>query len=623
MNEARRKFYSDFIVENSSNQRKLFSATKKLLNQGHDVPFPPTSDKLVLANEMGSFFVEKIDAIHAKLDRLADCLHDSHFDYMYVKTSPTRTLDSFIPLTESAVSELIGCSPKKSCRLDPMSTPMLISCADVLLPVITKMINLSLNSGEFADDWKCGLTSNPILKKPGLDLLYKNYRPVCNLQYVSKLTEKVVFNQVYDHMVSNAIFPVLQSSYRQFHSTETALIKVMNDILLKMNSQHVTLLILLDLSAAFDTVDHQILLERLSDEVGIRGTALNWFRSYLSGRSQRVFVHGVFSRPFDLNCGVPQGSCLGPLLFIIYVSKLFKIVEHYLPDAHCFADDTQLYLSFKPLGDTAQADAIQAMEKCIDAVRNWMIQDRLLINDDKTEFLLVGTRQQLEKLNSCSITVGNNRISPSPCVKNLGSWFDSNLSMTDHINKACNAAFYHLHNLRRIKKYLSRDSLITLVHAFITSRLDYCNGLLFGLPKVQIAKLQRVQNAAARLILGIRKFSHITPALYELHWLPVSLRIDYKILLLTFKCIYGLAPTYLSDLISIKSNSLYNLRSTGKPLLDHPKGKMLSTLGARSFSAAAPKLWNGLPVELRQATSLDSFKSKLKTYLFKKYFDNL
>ena len=123
---------------------------------------------------------------------------------------------------------------------------------------------------------------------------------------------------------------------------------------------------------------------------------------------------------------------------------------------------------------------------------------------------------------------------------------------------------------------------------------------------------QRVQNAAARIILGIGKFSHITPqftpALYELHWLPVSLRIDYKILLLTFKCIYSLAPTYLSDLISIKSNSLYNLRSTGKLLLDHPKGKMLTTLGARSFSAAAPKLWNGLPVELRQATSLNSFK---------------
>ena len=233
---------------------------------------------------------------------------------------------------------------------------------------------------------------------------------------------------------------------------------------------------------------------------------MNWFRLYLSHRSQRVSVHGVLSRPFDLNCGVRQGSCFGPLLFIIYASKLFKIVEHYLPDAHCFADDTQLYLSFKPLGNTAQADAIQAMEKCIDSERKWMIQDRLMINDDKTEFLQVGTQQQLDKLNSSSITVGNNVISPSPCVRNLGSWFDSNLSMTDHINKACNAAFYHLHNLRRIRKYLSRDSLITLVHAFITSHLDYCNGLLFGLPKVKIAKLQHVQNAAQDLFLALESF---------------------------------------------------------------------------------------------------------------------
>jgi len=249
-------------------------------------------------------------------------------------------------------------------------------------------------------------------------------------------------------------------------------------------------------------------------------------------RSQQVSVHGVLSRPFDLNRGVPQGS----LLFIIYASKLFKIVEHYLRDVQCFADDTQLYLSLKPLSNAAQANPIHTMEKCIDAVRKWMIQDWLMINDDKTEFLLVSTRQQLHKLDSYSITVGTNRISPSPCVRNLGSWFYSNLSMTDHKNKACNAAFYHLNNLRRIKKYLLRDS-------FITSHLNYRNGLLFGLPKVQITRLHRVQNAAARLVLGITKFSHITAALYELHWLPVSFRIDYKILLLTFKCIYGLAPT--------------------------------------------------------------------------------
>ena len=159
---------------------------------------------------------------------------------------------------------------------------------------------------------------------------------------------------------------------------------------------------------------------------------------------------------------------MGPLLFIIYASKLFKVVEHHLPNAHCFADDTHLYLSFKPDDTTNQDEAIHAMNKCIDDIRNWMIKDRLMINDDKTEFLLIGTRQQLSKINDCRITVGDVNINPVSCVRNLGSWFDNKLCMSTHITKACNAAFYHLHNIRRIKRYLSRDSLLTLIHAFIT-----------------------------------------------------------------------------------------------------------------------------------------------------------
>ena len=148
-------------------------------------------------------------------------------------------------------------------------------------------------------------------------------------------------------------------------STESCLLlclKVMNDILLKMNSQHVTLLVMLDLSAAFDTVNHKILLERLQHDVGISGVPLQWFKSYLSNRSQRIAVQGTLSRLFELDCGVPQGSCLGPLLYVIYSSKLFNIIEQHLPDAHCYADDSQLYLSFRPAdGLSSQTDAIQAM----------------------------------------------------------------------------------------------------------------------------------------------------------------------------------------------------------------------------------------------------------------------
>ena len=177
-----------------------------------------------------------------------------------------------------------------------------------------------------------------------------------------------MFIQTHGQMVSNNIYPELQSSYREHHSTETVLLKVMNDVLLKMNSQHVTLLILLDLSAAFDTVDHSILLDRLTKGVCLQSKAHDWFRSYLSGWSQRVAIDESMSMELSLDCGVPQDSCLGPLLFVIYTSSLFKITERHLLQVHCYADDTQLYLSFRPGDDNAQDVAHCAMEACFNDI---------------------------------------------------------------------------------------------------------------------------------------------------------------------------------------------------------------------------------------------------------------
>ena len=158
---------------------------------------------------------------------------------------------------------------------------------------------------------------HPLLKKPGLDLLLKNFRPISNLQFVSKLTECVVANQIWSHMIKNNLFPQLQSAYCSHHSTETALLKVKNDLLMNMNKGHVSLLVLLDLSAAFDTVEHKILLKTLQMKLGVCGSALSWFKSYLEGRSQRICIKETLSQSFDLQWGVPQGSCLGPLLFTI------------------------------------------------------------------------------------------------------------------------------------------------------------------------------------------------------------------------------------------------------------------------------------------------------------------
>ena len=325
----------------------------------------------------------------------------------------------------------------------------LVAQCDALLPVITRIINLSLQSGCFPLSWKEALV-HPLLKKIGLEGTFMNFRPVSNLPFISKLAERAVFKQTHIHMVDNDLYPSAQSLFRRNNSTETALLKVKNDLLMNMNEQHVSLLVLLDMSAAFDTVDHRILLEHLSSKFGFTGDAFNWFCSYLSQRSQRVVIRGTVSEKFD----VPQGSCLGPLLFIIYASKLFGVIEKHLLVSHCYADDTQLYIAFSPTEERGESNAVYAMERCIEDISIWMSKDKMVMNAEKTEFLLISTRQQLAKINLSHITVGAMDIVPQPVAKNLGVWFDSNLTMSTHISKTCSSGFYFLYNIRRIRKYL-------------------------------------------------------------------------------------------------------------------------------------------------------------------------
>ena len=238
----------------------------------------------------------------------------------------SSSVTAFRGVDMDSLRELVLRAPTKSCLLDPVLTNILKDCLDELLPVLSTTINLQLESGFFPDIWKESVVT-PLLKKQGLDLVFKNIRPISNLSFVSKLAERVAADQIQSYLSEHDLFASLQSAYQRHYSTETALIKVKNDILMNMENQKVTLLVLLDLSAAFDTVDHRILLDRLQFDFGISGSALNWIESYLSNRTQRIYIDGVLSSNFNLKFGVPQGSCLGPLLFSLYASKLFKIFQ--------------------------------------------------------------------------------------------------------------------------------------------------------------------------------------------------------------------------------------------------------------------------------------------------------
>ena len=328
IDEAKTEYYSGKVQECTGDQKKLFEIIKSLTKPLQQQQYPDSDSLKDLADAFGDFFIMKIQKIRTKLD-------SQDPEPISIPRVPVKEEDvflSFQTLTEDDVRKLIKQSPNKQCSSDPIPTWLLKECLDSLLPVLTLLVNKSLQIGYFPEEWKNALVK-PLLKKLGLELVFPSFRPVSNLPFISKLTEKASVNQLSGHMNKVRSLPSGQSAYRPFHSTETALLKVQSDILLNMDDQKVTLLVMLDLSAAFDTIDHSILLETLGSGFGVGGTALKWFTSYLSQRTQQVQIKGTLSEKKQLTTGVPQGSCLGPGLFTIYVADLFQIIQKHLPDA--------------------------------------------------------------------------------------------------------------------------------------------------------------------------------------------------------------------------------------------------------------------------------------------------
>ena len=591
-------FWSSRVSAAAGDSRQLWKSLRPLFT-------PPSSPQPeFLADTFAEYFRDKVELIRGSSEGAP---------IPYVMVPMTERLTSFKPVTSDDVSQMLKRCPTKQCSLDPLPTWLIKEAAESMSPILAKMINASLLSSEFPVEHKHAVVT-PIVKKPGLDAAQlASYRPISNLSFVSKLLERTVAGQVRTYLDKNDLFPPLQSAYRPKHSTETALLKVFDNAYMAADDGMVTLLVLLDFSAAFDTVDHDIALSILRDQFGFAGEVEEWFRNYLQDRSFAVKVGMITSSTIRLNCSFPQGSTLGPLLYVLYAAELRLVSERHGVSFHGFADDSQLSKSMR-VGEIQAAK--QAMIDCVMAIKHWSHSHRLKLNASKSEVIWIDTSQQLAHLTEDDkqlVLPDGTTITASTSVRNLGVQIDENLRMDEQVAMCRRSCYYHMRRIRQVRHLLDSSSLRALVVAFVLGRIDYCNSLYASCTQTVLQGLQRVQSTAARLLTGSGRLESAVPLMRELHWLPVSSRIRYKLCTLMYDVVHGTAPGYLVDLC----RPCGDMRLRSGPRGDYFVPFSRLSMTQKSFRFSGPRAWNSLPGNVRDAPSRTAFANRLKKHLFK------
>ena len=590
----------------ATNCRRRWQIAKELLH-AHQ-PDCKMSDNCLSSQNFAEFFNSKIDNLKRAVATAASKLQLSTFTDPQFSGTP---LDSMPPFDLDTVLKTIYSTKPKSSSVDYIPTLLLKSCPGVFAELICRLANLSFGEGVFPQSFKLAAVT-PLLKKAGLDQsLPANYRPISNLNNVSKILERLFLSLFQAHVTSCPAFNNLQSAYRQRHSTETALIHTLNHIYTAADRGKPSLLVSLDLSAAFDTIDHSILISRLQTSFGISGPVLAWLRSYLLHRTQLVKIGSSSSTIFALDSGVPQGSVLGPILFSVYVSPIGCIASLYNLLHQQYADDTQLFIS---LSSPTCGPDIHQLELGLQHLHTWLCANGLCLNPEKSDAIIFGTAKRLQSYSHItSVDIAGCIVPLSESIVTLGVTLDQCLTLNSHVSAVCKSSFFHIRAIRHCRASLPMDVRVTLATALVQSRLDYANSILLGTTEHNLNKLQRVQNYTARCIFPSYPPIPSAELIHNLHWLPVKDRINFKVAVLVYGLLNSHQPSYLADLLTYKATAR-TLRTTDQQLLT--EHRCSTAFGGRAFVVAAPRLWNSIPLSIRTAPSVDVFRSQLKTYFF-------
>lgn len=614
INDSRSHFLSEKLRSASLCAKSKWRQYKSLLHtsNAHSSACPGLGNTAQsFCNKLATFFQTKINNLRSSNALILQNQSPNPFshDQPYIGTP----LDSFTPVTPAEVLKLLSSLSLKFSPLDPFPSSLLKQCPRSFSSIISNLANLSFSQGFFPTQYKMAQVT-PLLKKPNLNSDdVSNYRPISNLHTLSKILERLVLSRLQPAILSSNNFNPFQSAYRKQHSTETSLAKTFSDIYKSVDNGSSTLLVALDLSAAFDTIPHDILLQRLQHSFGITGVALNWLKSYLLSRSQYISLSGYRSPTLPLLFGVPQGSVLGPLLFTTFISPISPLVASFHLQHQQFADDTQIYVTLDKANPFL---TVTRMESCLSSLCSWFAQNGLCINPSKSESIIFSTAKGLQRLKSLGLTsifVSGSNIPISDKITTLGITADSSLSFSHHTQYLVKSCNFHIRALRHIRHLLTEQDTTALAVSLVQSKLDYCNSLFHNTSKSNLHSLQRIQNTLARIVLQPKTLTPSSTLLRSLHWLPVHHRVKHKVASLTHTAIHCKQPLYLHDTLQMHKPTR-SLRSSNQFLLTTPRTHLHLT--DQSFHVAAPSVFNALPLNIRLQSNLAQFKSSLKTHLF-------
>lgn len=594
-----KRAYVEFVAR-SGNKKELWQVLHNLniYNKRKDSMSLPSC--LHKPDKINDFFIDSVESIAPPVK------DDFVNNYLLKRTSSNFSL-SYVSNVEvlGAINQL----KSNASGADGLSVQMIRLCCPVIVPFLTHIYNACIDNSVFPSNWKVA-TVLP-LPKVNNPVNFSDLRPISLLSVLSKVFEKIIYGQIFKYFSTNDLFPSSQSGFRKGYSTATVLLKVLDDIIEAADRGETSALVLLDYSKAFDTLDHRLLCAKLRS-FGFDDRTILFFENYLSGRSQIVQVDGKRSRSRPVNRGVPQGSILGPLLFVIYTTDMNSSVTDC--DIQRYADDTQLRLSFHK---SSAVEANEKMTQCLTSVYNYSCNNGLKLNPSKSTVIFFGPNSDWAADNINVTMVGSVLPAVREC-RNLGVLFDSTLRFRGQVAKVVQKSYISLRNLYKTKHVLNASLRRNLCESLVLSHTNYCN-FVYG-PCLDLqgkTRLQRIQNSCIRFVYGLRARDHVSHKLTELKWLKIADKLKLHFACFLNRLIQTGTPEYLFGKLSFR-HCTHSLSTRNNNMLNIPRHR--TALFQRSFSYLAPKIYNTELVKNNLImSSLSTFRTKYKSFLLGKY----